>query len=805
MSTCPEVPSFSGIRIPPSTGRRAMPARRVMPKSRQVSASAANAGAKTVTTAKQEIAKPKLTLSVAPAVSTPPRDDGPEEGEISDEEDDHYSPREASTPLHIPLATPLESGSSSSFSSINPQVNRAPLALNSMNSQSKITLGAREQMNLNALRSILPDPKTISIQELRKSARSAVMYLACSAKMSFSDIVSEGIDPRVVANFFDQLKLPMTVEARELLNTPAVVTASIPPSQTIMNDIQPTLPKATAPITSMNTNVGRPTIPPPASLPPKPPVIVAPKTESVVSRFNQTLSGLNLPQAPSGPNATPAHIPESDVNAAEKPVAPMKSPIPAPASLRSRKRPVAADFDSEIKPSLINPKQPKFGNRQSLEASHLIFDVSDNEDDVPKTGRLFAQPHDSSRPDSTTPEKTEQLGQSLREKEAEIELMRQRILAMSRKKKLANNGETGSGPPSKPSTPAPVAATTALMEGKSEKLEQVEQFLHQTLNQMEAGSAQQNIVDAAVAIADAELMDVEAKTAGLQITSSNSVTAVSSPSRNTALPLDRMEVRNNPGTEPISANTLVPLSPEPQPPEPERPSSDDNSFATALIELDPATNEASSDTPGSPMDLAGTSSPSNRMAESELENLTESSSGYEVSDSDSGSDENSDDDSTEESEDVEMRDSSQDESSGLDSASSPTHETPNDSYDPDTRKDDAGAVTSRPDIAKNNQSPPQQVMGIPSSLPVMKQATVSPPKPKPEEFQPYQSVLTGFKSFRYHPSFNSLVSQGFKSLTYSHNIDAEQLVCDFETRGGTCNDPQCGYQHFRQMALPGAS
>ncbi|KAK6542624.1 hypothetical protein TWF694_006568 [Orbilia ellipsospora] len=801
MSTCPEVPSFSGIRIPPSTGKRAMPARRVMPKSRQASASAASAAVKTPTAPKQEVAKPKLTISLPATVPTPPRDDGPEEGEISDEEDDHYSPREASTPLHMSLATPLESDSSSSFPPKHLPVN---YVMNSINGQLNNTLGVREQVNLNALRNIPPDPKAISIQELRKSALSAVMYLACSAKMSFNDIVSEGVDPRIVAKYFDQLRLPMTAEARELLNIPAVAPSSILPPQTI-NDIKPTVSTTNTPITITNTSVGPPTIPPPASLPPKPPAIVVPKPESVVSRFNQALPGLNLLQASSGPNTPPVPTSESDANGAEKPAAPTKSPIPAPASLRSRKRPVAADFDSEIKPSFTNPKQPKFGNRQSLEASHLIFDVSDNEDDAPKTARLSSHPLDSSRPDSTTPENNEQLGQSIREKEAEIELMRQKILAMSRKKKLANNGETGSGPPSKPPTPAPVAPSTALMEAKSEKLEQVEQFLHQTLDQIEAGGTQSYVIDAAMAIANAELMDVEAKTAELQIASSNSVTAVPSPTRNAVLPLDHMEVNSALKTEPISEAAPAPISLEPQPAEPERPSSDDNSFSTALIELDPATNEPLSDTPGSPMDLAGASSPSDEMAESELDNLTESSSGYEVSDSDSGSDESSDDDSTEESEDVEMRESSQGESPGSDSASSPTQEIPNDDYDPSTHKGDAGVVPLRSEIAKELHTLPQQVIGIPSSLPVLKQVTIPPPNPKSEEFQPYKSVLTGFKSFRYHPSFNSLVSQGFKSLTYSHNIDSEQLVCDFETRGGTCNDPQCGYQHFRQMALPGAS
>jgi hypothetical protein len=71
-------------------------------------------------------------------------------------------------------------------------------------------------------------------------------------------------------------------------------------------------------------------------------------------------------------------------------------------------------------------------------------------------------------------------------------------------------------------------------------------------------------------------------------------------------------------------------------------------------------------------------------------------------------------------------------------------------------------------------------------------------------FVPYESPLRMFKSYRYHPSFSQDVSGGFLSMTYSHQIDPEKLLCQFESVGGTCNDPECTDQHFRGMNISGA-
>ncbi|OJD27299.1 hypothetical protein ACJ73_01309 [Blastomyces percursus] len=68
-------------------------------------------------------------------------------------------------------------------------------------------------------------------------------------------------------------------------------------------------------------------------------------------------------------------------------------------------------------------------------------------------------------------------------------------------------------------------------------------------------------------------------------------------------------------------------------------------------------------------------------------------------------------------------------------------------------------------------------------------------------FTPYRSPLKLFKAYRYHPRFTEDVSGGYRSLTYSHNIDPYNYICPYEAAGGFCNDHSCEYQHFRDMTL----
>ncbi|KAL8738281.1 MAG: hypothetical protein Q9181_000916 [Wetmoreana brouardii] len=70
-------------------------------------------------------------------------------------------------------------------------------------------------------------------------------------------------------------------------------------------------------------------------------------------------------------------------------------------------------------------------------------------------------------------------------------------------------------------------------------------------------------------------------------------------------------------------------------------------------------------------------------------------------------------------------------------------------------------------------------------------------------FTPYESPLQTFHAYRYHPDFVSEVGNGYRSLTYSNAIDAQQPICPYEI-DGRCNDASCVYQHFRGMSLTGA-
>ncbi|KAE8411328.1 hypothetical protein BDV36DRAFT_301930 [Aspergillus pseudocaelatus] len=70
-----------------------------------------------------------------------------------------------------------------------------------------------------------------------------------------------------------------------------------------------------------------------------------------------------------------------------------------------------------------------------------------------------------------------------------------------------------------------------------------------------------------------------------------------------------------------------------------------------------------------------------------------------------------------------------------------------------------------------------------------------------QKFSPYVSPLKSFKAFRYHPKYTDEVTGGYRSLTYSHNIDPMVYLCPFEGAGGVCNDRSCEFQHFRDMTL----
>ncbi|KAJ5735586.1 uncharacterized protein N7483_000711 [Penicillium malachiteum] len=87
-------------------------------------------------------------------------------------------------------------------------------------------------------------------------------------------------------------------------------------------------------------------------------------------------------------------------------------------------------------------------------------------------------------------------------------------------------------------------------------------------------------------------------------------------------------------------------------------------------------------------------------------------------------------------------------------------------------------------------------VGILGSQPSSSSSANTAPK-----FTPYLSPLRQFKAYRYHPGFTADVPNGYRSLTYSHDIDSMKSFCQYELAGGVCNDRFCGFQHFRDITL----
>ncbi|KAF2673926.1 hypothetical protein BT63DRAFT_410873 [Microthyrium microscopicum] len=73
----------------------------------------------------------------------------------------------------------------------------------------------------------------------------------------------------------------------------------------------------------------------------------------------------------------------------------------------------------------------------------------------------------------------------------------------------------------------------------------------------------------------------------------------------------------------------------------------------------------------------------------------------------------------------------------------------------------------------------------------------------PTGFTPYESPLKIFKGYRNHPEFLKNVKGGYKSQTYSNNIEPHMVVCPSELSWGFCSTPSCGWQHFKDMELSG--
>ncbi|KAJ5958474.1 uncharacterized protein N7479_005624 [Penicillium vulpinum] len=88
-----------------------------------------------------------------------------------------------------------------------------------------------------------------------------------------------------------------------------------------------------------------------------------------------------------------------------------------------------------------------------------------------------------------------------------------------------------------------------------------------------------------------------------------------------------------------------------------------------------------------------------------------------------------------------------------------------------------------------------------SDLQVGAPGTETSPTTSEQKFTPYTSPLRTFKAYRYHPHYTEDIPSGYRSLTYSHNIDSMKYMCPYELAGGVCNDRSCEFQHLRDMTL----
>ncbi|KAL3468635.1 hypothetical protein BJX64DRAFT_246444 [Aspergillus heterothallicus] len=141
-------------------------------------------------------------------------------------------------------------------------------------------------------------------------------------------------------------------------------------------------------------------------------------------------------------------------------------------------------------------------------------------------------------------------------------------------------------------------------------------------------------------------------------------------------------------------------------------------------------------------------------------------------------------------------------SSNSDSSYSPAP-SPN-SPGPATNMDTSGPLENPPTIAGEPLTGKVQELGFqqPSQYPQIGILdNTQCPESTQSKFSPYVSPLRLFKSYRFHPNYSDDVSDGYRSLTYSHNIDPVRSFCPFESSGGVCNDRSCEFQHFRDMAL----
>ncbi|THW80097.1 hypothetical protein D6D19_00701 [Aureobasidium pullulans] len=131
---------------------------------------------------------------------------------------------------------------------------------------------------------------------------------------------------------------------------------------------------------------------------------------------------------------------------------------------------------------------------------------------------------------------------------------------------------------------------------------------------------------------------------------------------------------------------------------------------------------------------------------------------------------------------------------------------------PQSQSSETSRTNLADDLAPELQPTAEQQVGVSEAVSltngIQRMLTVSQVKATPSSgttFKPYESVLKNFKGYRFHPDYPREVQGGYRSLTFSHQIDPNKELCRFEVARGVCNDSSCEYQHFRDMAVSGAS
>ncbi|CAD0037749.1 unnamed protein product [Aureobasidium pullulans] len=112
---------------------------------------------------------------------------------------------------------------------------------------------------------------------------------------------------------------------------------------------------------------------------------------------------------------------------------------------------------------------------------------------------------------------------------------------------------------------------------------------------------------------------------------------------------------------------------------------------------------------------------------------------------------------------------------------------------PQSQSSETSRTNLADDLAPELQPTAEQQVGVSEAV----KATPS----SGTTFKPYESVLKNFKGYRFHPDYPREVQGGYRSLTFSHQIDPNKELCRFEVARGVCNDSSCEYQHFRDMAV----